>query len=160
MSLPPAQQEISEHPHANTVTAPTDRNAQAADVDKKASTFILYNTLLTCLQIRLYGMIQAFRQGRMPDNTQINSALSYLRDHAGPVDVQKLSPDGQKLIHDCREIVETARLIVKQKNADELFQSFVWHTRDADAGTAEAVGEEAPEVDRDKLTEDSRVGTH
>lgn len=94
----------------------------------------------------------------MPDNTQIDKALSYLRD-AQPVDVDKLSPDGKTLIRDCQHIFETARLIVKQKNADELFQNFVWHTRDTtDVDIAKATSGETPEGGRSKLTEDSRVG--
>ncbi|KAF8553177.1 hypothetical protein OG21DRAFT_1477443 [Imleria badia] len=137
MSLPPAPQDISEHPQAGSVTAPTDKGEQAADVDRK---------------IILYGVIQAFRQGRMPDNTQIDKALSYLRD-AEPADIHKLSPNGKTLIDDSRDIIQTARLIVKQKNSDELFQNFVWHTRDIDMESAKA----APEVDRTKLTQDSRV---
>jgi hypothetical protein len=139
MSLPRAPQDISEHPQAGSVTAPIDKGAQAADVDRK---------------LKLYEVIEAFRQGRMPDNTQIDKALSYLRD-AQPVDVDKLSPDGKTLIRDCQHIFETARLIVKQKNADELFQNFVWHTRDTtDVDIAKATSGETPEG---KLTEDSRV---
>lgn len=95
----------------------------------------------------------------MPDNIQIDKALSYLRD-AEPVDIDKLSPDGKTLIQDSRDIIETARLIVKQKNADELFQNFVWHTRDIDIESTKAAPGEGPEVDRGKLTEDSRIGAH
>ena len=49
-----------------------------------------------------------------------------------PVEIEKLSPEGRKLISDTKEIIKTARLIVAEKNADELFQNFVWHTRDVD----------------------------
>ena len=79
----------------------------------------------------LYGVIQAFRDGRLPDNAQIDHTLKYVRDHS-PVDQDKLSPEGQKLIQDVRDIVETARVIVSQKNGDELFQNFIWHTRDVE----------------------------
>lgn len=89
----------------------------------------------------------------MPDNTQIDKALSYLRD-AEPADIHKLSPNGKTLIDDSRDIIDTARHIVKQKNFDELFQNFVWHTRDIDIESAKAT----PDVGRSKLTEDSRVG--
>lgn len=93
----------------------------------------------------------------MPDNTQIDKALSYLRD-AEPVDIHKLSPDGKKLIQDSRHVIETARLIVKQKNTDELFQNFVWHTREIDTESVKPV--EVSQVDRGKLTEDSRIGAY
>jgi hypothetical protein len=57
----------------------------------------------------------------MPSNVQIDETLKYVIDNS-PVDKSKLSSEGQKLIQDIREIVETARLIVQEKNADELFQ--------------------------------------
>jgi hypothetical protein len=31
-----------------------------------------------------------------------------------------------------REIINTTRLIIQEKNADELLQNFIWHTRDID----------------------------
>ena len=58
--------------------------------------------------MRLYGVIQAFRSGRMPTNAQIDETLSYVRDHP-PVDVSKLSPEGRKLTEDARDIIETVR---------------------------------------------------
>ena len=95
------------------VTSPVDAKMKDADVDRK---------------LRLYGVIQAFRNGNMPDNAQIDSALVYAREHS-PVDTAKLSPAGKKLVDDVRDVIETARLIVKEKNADELLQGFVWDTR-------------------------------
>jgi hypothetical protein len=82
--------------------------------------------------LRLYGIIQAFRQGKLPDNVQIDKTLKYVLSHS-LFDTDKLSPDGRKLIQDTKDIIETARVIVAQKNADELFQNFIWHTRDIDA---------------------------
>lgn len=95
----------------------------------------------------------------MPDNTQIDKALLYLRS-AEPVDIDKLSPDGKKLIHDSRDIIETARLIVKRKNADELFQNFVWNTREVDTESVRPAPGEASQAERAKVTEDSRIGAH
>lgn len=46
--------------------------------------------------------------------------------------MKAISPEGKKLIQDTREIINTARLLVQEKNADELFQQFVWHTRSVD----------------------------
>ncbi|KAH7884057.1 hypothetical protein F5I97DRAFT_2046740 [Phlebopus sp. FC_14] len=144
MSLPPAAQEISEHPKAGTVAAPVDKQAQEADVERK---------------IRFYGVIEAFRQGRMPDNHQIDETLSYLHD-TSPVDLDKLSPEGKKLIQDSRDIIETARLIVKSKNADELFQEFIWHTRDVSLDTAAKEPGEAAAVDRAKIAEEGREAVY
>jgi hypothetical protein len=59
----------------------------------------------------------------MPSNAQIDETLKFVVANS-LVDKHKLSADGQKLISDFKEIVETARQIVKFKNQDELFQ--VW----------------------------------
>ena len=64
----------------------------------------------------------------MPDNKQIDDVLNYLTS----VNVDKLSAEGKKVVQDTRDIVETERKIVSEKNNDELFQNFVWHTRDID----------------------------
>ena len=72
----------------------------------------------------------------MPDNKQIDKTLLYVRS-TSPVDIDKLSPEGHKLIQDARNIVETARLMVQERNTDGLFQNFVWHTRDVDVSSEE-----------------------
>jgi len=56
--------------------------------------------------MRLYGVIQAFRAGRMPDNAQIDQTLRYFIGHS-PVDINQLSPEGKKLVDDVRAILET-----------------------------------------------------
>jgi len=94
----------------------------------------------------------------MPDNEQIDSTLKYVLTHS-PVDTSKLSPDGQKLISDSRDIIETARLIVQQKNKDQLFQSFVWHTRDSDFDVEKIQDStDAVPVDKEKVKDDGRQG--
>ncbi|KAI6102700.1 hypothetical protein EV401DRAFT_2061139 [Pisolithus croceorrhizus] len=140
MSLPPASKDISEHPQSGAVTVPVDRRAQEADVDRK---------------LRFYGVIQAFREGRMPDNRQIDKTLKYVYENS-PVDVDQLSPDGKKLIQDTRDIIETARVIVKEKNGDELFQKFVWHTRDVSLETTKMQPGDVPQADKEKIAEDRK----
>jgi hypothetical protein len=49
-------------------------------------------------QIRHYGVIQAFRQGRMPDNKQINETLQYFLDHS-IINTSKLSSEGKHLVN-------------------------------------------------------------
>ncbi|KAF5368710.1 hypothetical protein D9615_010299 [Tricholomella constricta] len=143
MSLPPAPKDISNKPASGSVTDPVNKQAKDADVDRK---------------LRLYGIIEAFRRGRLPSNDQIDQTLQYVLDHS-PVDVDRLSPDGKKLVQDTHDIIETARLMVQEKNADELFQQFVWHTRDIDS---EAVregmpGKEGVPLDREKMDSDSQL---
>jgi hypothetical protein len=89
------------------------------------------------IQLRLYGVIEAFRNGKLPSNAQIDETLRYVVDHS-PVDMKDISPEGKKLIQDTREIINTARLLVQEKNADELFQNFVWHTRSVDTDSLKA----------------------
>ncbi len=90
-------------------------------------------------------------QGRLPDNAQIDRALRYVHDNS-PVDVSALSPEGQRLVENVRDIVNTSREIVASKNGDELLQSFVWDTRGADLATplnqAKSQGQDAPRVPR------------
>jgi hypothetical protein len=55
--------------------------------------------------MRFYGIVQAFRRGRMPDNHQIDHTFNYILSHP-PIDVNKLSPEGRKLVDDVRELLE------------------------------------------------------
>jgi hypothetical protein len=140
MSLPKAPKDVREHPTKGSVVAPVDKAAKDADVDRK---------------LRFYGVIQAFRQGRLPSNQQINHTLDYVLNHS-PVDVDQLSPEGRKLVQDTRDIISSARLIVNEKNADELFQNFVWHTRDVDRSALQTgtLDDHAP-IDAQKAKQDS-----
>ncbi|KAF8956220.1 hypothetical protein BDZ97DRAFT_1852748 [Flammula alnicola] len=119
MSLPAAKKDISTHPTKGSVVEPTNKALKDASVDRK---------------IRLYGVINALRKGKLPSNAQIDRTLKYVIDNS-PVDTKDLSPEGRKLIQDTRDIIATARLMVQEKNADELFQNFVWHTRSVDTET-------------------------
>ncbi|CAE6364948.1 unnamed protein product [Rhizoctonia solani] len=138
MSLPQATKDTSAHPGPNSVTEPTNPAIMQADIDRK---------------MRLYGVIEAFRQGKLPDNHQIDETLKYLNTHS-PVDTNALSPEGKKLIQDTREIIETARLMVAHKNSDELFQNFIFHTTGTDFTRAKQDGDVVPvnksDTDKDK----------
>ncbi|KAG9010125.1 hypothetical protein FRB94_004366 [Tulasnella sp. JGI-2019a] len=140
MSLTNAKSEISAHPGKNSVTVATDKKMQEEDVDRK---------------MRMYGVIEAFRNGKMPDNQQIDETLAYVSDHSF-IDIKALSPDGQKLIADARDIVESARLIVKNKNADELFQNFVYHTSGTDFSKAKVDTDAAAPISQDQAKQDGR----
>nr|CDI56129.1 conserved hypothetical protein [Melanopsichium pennsylvanicum 4] len=115
-TVPAAVSQVSEKPAANAVTSAVGSRQKAADVDRK---------------MRFFGVIQAFREGRYPDNHQIDDTLKYTLANS-PVDTSKLSPDGKKLIQDVRELIETARQVVVNKNGDEEFQNFLYATRKAD----------------------------
>ncbi|KAI0296913.1 hypothetical protein B0F90DRAFT_1953317 [Multifurca ochricompacta] len=140
MSLPNTTRDTTEHPSKNAVSAPVDKRKKAADVDRK---------------LRFYAVIQAFRQGRYPSNQQIDAALKYTLAHS-LVHQGELSSEGRKLIQDCRDIIETARLIVQEKNADELFQNFMWNTHHVDLSHARKDANDVLPVDKAKAQDDSR----
>lgn len=112
-TVPKAVSQVSENPGKNAVVHAVDPNQKAADVDR---------------QMRFFGIIQAFREGRFPDNQQIDDTLKYTLANS-PVDTNRLSPDGKKLIQDIRELIETARQVVLNKNGSEEFQNFLYATR-------------------------------
>ncbi|KAI0311876.1 hypothetical protein OF83DRAFT_1068125 [Amylostereum chailletii] len=143
MSLPPATKDTSEHPGKLSVASPVDKHAKDADVDRK---------------LRFYGVIEAFRQGRYPDNAQIDKTLKYVLDNS-PVDQSKLSSDGRRLIQDTRDVIETARLLVKHKNANELFQNFLWSSRSIDPSKAKKDPNEVLPVDSGKAVQDRDQAT-
>ncbi|EIN12698.1 hypothetical protein PUNSTDRAFT_97516 [Punctularia strigosozonata HHB-11173 SS5] len=140
MSLPIAPKDISDHPTKGSVVDPINREKKEADVDRK---------------LRLYGVIQAFRDGRLPSNAQIDETLRYVLDNS-PVDLNSLSPEGRKLIEDTRDIVETAREMILEKNSDEVFQNFVWHTRDVDYDRLKKDPSALTTVDQQKAQQDSQ----
>ncbi|CAH7690415.1 hypothetical protein BY996DRAFT_8551141 [Phakopsora pachyrhizi] len=116
-SAPETIREVSEHPPANAVTVPTDKELKSKDEERK---------------MRLYGVIEAFRAGKYPSNAQIDKTLAYAIDHS-PIEEERLSPDGKQLIQDFRDIIETSRVMVQKKNSDELMQNFLFHTRHIDS---------------------------
>ncbi|GAA5838750.1 hypothetical protein JCM9279_003849 [Rhodotorula babjevae] len=105
--------EISENPSKNAVTSPTDPRVKATDTDRK---------------IKMLGVVNAFREGKLPANDQCVSALDYAIDHS-PIDERKLSKDGQNLVEDTRDVIRVLREIVVEKNDDELLQNFFYHTK-------------------------------
>ncbi|WWC90750.1 uncharacterized protein L201_005687 [Kwoniella dendrophila CBS 6074] len=124
MSVAPTRSEISAHPSKMGVTTAASGAELEADIQRK---------------LKLWGVVEAFRDGRLPDNHQIDKALGYSVTHS-PVETQKLSPEGRELIEDFRDIIETARAIVAEKNADELFQNAVWASYSGDASRAKQSG--------------------
>lgn len=140
MSLPNASKDVSDSPAKGSVVAPVDKQAQAADVDRK---------------LKFYGAVNALRASRVPANDQIDNMLKYLLDNS-LVPSGNLSAEGKKMVGDTRDVVETLRLLVKEKNADELFQNFIWHTRDTDFDKAKKDPNEVMPVDKEKARSDGQ----
>ncbi|KAI0819333.1 hypothetical protein BC628DRAFT_1498440 [Trametes gibbosa] len=141
MSLPNASKDISSNPSANAVTEPIDRQKLQTDVDRK---------------LRLYGVFTAIKQSRLPTNDQIDSILSHI-SHGSLSGSDSLSPDGQKLVQDSHDIIETLRKLVAEKNADELLQNFFWHTRDVNVDAAKKDPNDVIPVQGDKVRSDGQT---
>lgn len=140
MSLPNASKDVSDKPQQGSVTDPVNRTKLEEDVGRK---------------LKLYGVINAFKESRMPTNEQIDTTLKYVLNHS-PVPENELSAEGRQLIQDSRDIIETMRLMVKEKNRDELFQNFVWHTRDTDFDQAKKDPSDVAPVDKAKAKADGQ----
>jgi hypothetical protein len=91
----------------------------------------------------------------MPDNTQIDKVLEYAIN-TSPVDLKKLSPEGRVLIEDFRDIIETMRMMVVEKNADELFQNAVYASYHGDPSRAKQSG--VVPVSKDEAKQDVDQG--
>lgn len=144
MSAPATTSKISHNPGSMGVTTAASGKELEADVARK---------------MKLWGVIEAFNDGsvfgypdirnvqyradnafsRMPDNAQIDKVLDHAIKHS-PVDLKKLSPEGRVLIDDFRDIIETARMMVVEKNADELFQNAVYSSYSGDPSRAKQQG--------------------
>lgn len=144
MSLPPAVKDISDHPAKGAVTDPLNKEKLGVDLDRK---------------LKLYGVLQALRLGKLPTNAQIDESLDYVESHS-PVDLASLSPAGKQLIQDLRRMIETARTMVREKNNDELFQYFLWHTRDVQVQPANASPTQAASLTAGGLKDDSIKAAH
>lgn len=141
MSLAPAKQDVRDRPALDGVTDPVDRDQKNADVDRK---------------LRLYGIATALRESRLPTNDQIDSALEFALNRS-PVATDELSESGKVLIQDTRQVLDTMRAIIREKNADELVQNFVWHTRQTDTDRAKKDPNEVLPVGQDKVQNDADV---
>jgi len=124
MSVSATHTQVTEHPGPMGVTVAASGKELEADVQKK---------------MKLWGVISAFRDGRLPDNKQIDNAMEYAVNHS-PVDLKNLSPEGRVLVDDSRDIIETLRMMVAEKNSDELLQNGVWASYAGDASRAKQSG--------------------
>ncbi|KAL8287370.1 hypothetical protein RQP46_003822 [Phenoliferia psychrophenolica] len=134
------------NPAPNAVTSPTRTSEKNADLERK---------------VRLFGVVNALREGRYPSNQQIEHTLDYVLNNS-PIETKKLSKDGKTLIEDFQNIIKTAKSIVEEKNADELLQNFLYHSRTVDTGKAKVnvnapVGKDDLKADGDQAIEHLRT---
>jgi hypothetical protein len=99
-------------------------------------------------KLRAYVVIKALREGNYPNNSQLLRFLETIRQHHfvtapptiadrvgegdGEGPPRSISEEGKLLAGNLDAILETLESFVRDKNADELVQEFLWHTRDID----------------------------
>ncbi|TLD05336.1 uncharacterized protein PgNI_09469 [Pyricularia grisea] len=115
-----------------SVNKPVDVKQKDADIARK---------------LQVYGIISAFQAGKIPSNDQIDIALnSFLQTKALSKPSDKLSPEGQALVADFRDVVKKAQHLVLSKNEGNLLQDFIWQTTHFDPKSVQSP--QAP-VDKD-----------
>ncbi|KAM0513416.1 hypothetical protein ACHAPE_007880 [Trichoderma viride] len=99
---------------AANVNKPVDIKQKENDINRK---------------LQIYGIFNAFKNGKTPSNEQIDIALnSFLASKALSNPSNKLSADGQVLVEDAREVVKLAKQLLLSKNHGNLIQDFIWQT--------------------------------
>lgn len=109
-----------------TVNRPTDTATKEKDINQK---------------LQLYGIYQAFSNGKVPSNDQIDVALnSVLESKALSSPSGRLSEEGRKLVGDLKEVIRQAKLLLLSKNEGNLLQDFIWESQHLDGGNAKLPG--------------------
>ncbi|KAH8123282.1 hypothetical protein LI328DRAFT_135435 [Trichoderma asperelloides] len=99
---------------AANVNRPVDIKQKENDINRK---------------LQIYGIFNAFKNGKTPSNEQIDVALnSFLESRALSSPSNKLSDDGKLLVEDAREVIKLAKQLLLSKNHGNLIQDFIWQT--------------------------------
>ena len=105
-----------------TVNVPTNNAIKEKDINSK---------------LQLYGIFQAFSNGKVPSNKQIDVALnSALDTKAFSQPSSKLSEEGRNLVRDAKEVIRQAKHLLLSKNDGNLLQEFIWDTQHLDSTNA------------------------
>ncbi|KAF2026892.1 hypothetical protein EK21DRAFT_115391 [Setomelanomma holmii] len=97
---------------SKAVNRPVDLKQKEADVNRK---------------LQLFGIFQAFSNGKVPSNKQIDIALnSAIASKPLSSPSKKLSTEGQKLVADLKTVIEQAKILLLTKNDGNLLQDFIW----------------------------------
>jgi hypothetical protein len=115
-----------ENANMATVNRPTDTAVKDRDINQK---------------LQLFGIFQAFSNGKVPSNQQIDVALnSALASKAFTSKSTKLSSEGQTLVSDVKEVIKQAKYLLLSKNEGNLLQDFIWDSQHLDGGNASLPG--------------------
>lgn len=79
-------------------------------------------------RLKTLDMFQALSHGKFPNNEKIFEFLDKMID-SQTIEQRRMlmSEDGQQLLHDFRELLQTVKKTIQMKNGDELFQSLFYH---------------------------------
>ncbi|KAK6333416.1 hypothetical protein TWF718_011229 [Orbilia javanica] len=100
-----------------SVNVPVDPKVRDADIENK---------------LKLFGIYNAFANGKVPSNQQIDVALnSILESKALSSPSNKLSNEGRSLVDDLTNVINEAKLLFLSKNHDQAVQEFIWHAQQA-----------------------------
>ncbi|PNY27521.1 Uncharacterized protein TCAP_02554 [Tolypocladium capitatum] len=102
---------------AANVNKPTDNKQKEADINRK---------------LQIYGIISAFKHGKIPSNDQADVALNSFLASKSLSSPDELSDDGKQLVQDTREVVQLAKKLLLSKNDGNLIQDFIWQTTQFD----------------------------
>ncbi|KAF5846469.1 hypothetical protein GGP41_003871 [Bipolaris sorokiniana] len=117
----------------SAVNRPVDLKQKEKDVNNK---------------LQIYGIVEAFSNGKVPSNSQIDVALnSALAHRTLNSPSKKLSPEGQSLVTDLKNVIEQAKILLLTKNEGNLLQDFIWQ-----AEHVSAAGTNRPNAPVDKDT--------
>jgi len=121
-----------------SVNRPDDPKVRDADIENK---------------LRLFGIYNAFANGKVPSNQQIDVALnSVIESKSLNSPSDKLSGEGKHLVEDLKNVINEAKLLLLTKNHDQAIQEFIWHAQQA-AKTTSGSSPNAP-VSKDQAKQD------
>lgn len=127
------------------VNKPVDPKQRDADIEAK---------------LRLFGIVNAFKNGKLPTNEQINQSLtSAVESKLLAKPNESLSDEGKVLINDLKDVINQAKTLFLTKNSDQLLQDFIARTSEASNMQNPAKDANAPvtksqfEQDRERMLE-------
>ncbi|KAJ3280623.1 hypothetical protein HK104_000533 [Borealophlyctis nickersoniae] len=81
-------------------------------------------------RLRFLAAIDALREGKLPTNDQLDALFDrLLQGKAFRERVKMLSPEGEVVRKDLRNLLSTLREIIRDKNQEEDIQQFIYHAR-------------------------------
>ncbi|KAF9972557.1 hypothetical protein BGZ73_004308 [Actinomortierella ambigua] len=92
---------------------------------------------------KFFEVAQALIEGRLPTNAQLDQFLTRVMTSPSMESrAHMLSPDGQSLYRDLKDLLQTLRGVIYEKNEQELFQNLIYHCQSA----TDTVGAKQPTV--------------